>query len=110
MDSQEAPPDRASHTPAPLSPLPPGDSSPSPSHLPVVAWSAALVQLGSLGIIAIEGLPPSLRAAFDRDPEIRAIGWKVLAGLLVTIYGIASRTSLVDLATLARRFLPGGKS
>jgi hypothetical protein len=75
----------------------------------VAGWSAALVQVGALGTVAIEGLPPTLRATFDHDPEIRALGWKVLAGLLVAIYGIASRTSLGDLATLARRFLPGGK-
>jgi hypothetical protein len=98
-----------SSTPAPLSPPPPGASSVSPSPSPVLAWSAALVQLGALGTVAIEGLPPALRATFDRDPEIRSIGWKVLAGLLVTIYGIASKTSLGDLATLGRRFLPGGR-
>jgi hypothetical protein len=104
-------PDRPSHTPAPLSPLPPGDSSPSSSPSPVLA---GLVQLGALGVVAIEGLPPTLRATFDKEnpPEIRAIAWKILVGLLVTIYGIASRTSLSDLvglaATQARRFLPGG--
>lgn len=98
------PPDRPSHlTPEPTSPPLPGERSGSPSSSPpgVLTWSAALVQLGAL-VAVIVSLPPTLAATFAGNP----LGWKVLAGLGAVTLGVAAPTSLRDLLTAARRFLP----
>jgi hypothetical protein len=96
--------DRPSHTPEPVSP-PASSAGPSssPSSPPgVLTWSAALVQLGAL-VAVIVSLPPTLAATFAGNP----LGWKVLAGLGAVTLGVAAPTSLRDLLTLARRYLPG---
>src|SRR6185436_20466246 len=74
----ETPPDRPSHTPAPLSPAPPSAPSVSSPSSPsaVMTLGTLLVQLSVIGSCVLLALR-AVDAAVAGSP----VAWKILAGL-----------------------------